>query len=307
MNVKDSPDSPPQAFSTHAEARIDWSQGRVIGFSVPTDVDAAFDVVQLLLNGQCVNTAVANLSVFELARDLSGLRLPSRENSAFELRIPQECLLPSHFSAMPLRLELRSSRGAAFFEHALQGPHELMRLTQGTPADLLFDVQFKHLNAGYVHGVIKDKLGTGVRPNLQVRLNEHAADPLPIYEQSADGRVHLFSVPLRADRLKDGLNHLHIISATGQPMASYPVHIGNHVVGEADRRIASLEAEVAFLKHMVLNQNNEALPARLAFMKSEIIAICSDMLSLQRTNLERESSAAKTASLPASSLRAASR
>ncbi|MBQ0933785.1 hypothetical protein [Ideonella paludis] len=307
MNKSDTAASSVAPHMTPAEARIDWSLGRVIGFSVPADVDAAFDVVQLLLDGQCVNTAVANLSVFELARDLSGLRLPSRENSAFELRIPQECLLPSHLSAMSLRLELRSSRGATFFEHALQGPHELMRLTQGTPADLLFEVQFKHLNAGYVHGVVKDKLGTGVRPNLQVKLNEHAADPLPIYEQSADGRVHLFSVPLRADRLKDGLNHLHIISASGQPMASYPVHIGNQVLGEADRRIASLEAEVAFLKHMVLNQNNEALPARLAFMKSEIIAICSDMLSLQRTNLERESSAAKTASLPASSLRATSR
>ncbi|TDM05602.1 MAG: hypothetical protein C4K60_12670 [Ideonella sp. MAG2] len=195
----------------------------------------------------------------------------------------------------------------SFFKHVLQGPHELMRLTLGTPADLLFDVQFKHLSAGYVHGVVKDKLGTGVRPSLQVKLNEHAPDPLPIYEQSADGRVHFFSVPLKADRLKEGLNHLHVVSATGQPMASYPVHIGNQVIGEADRRIASLEAEVAFLKHMVLNQNNEALPARLAFMKSEIIAICSDMLSLQRVNLERESAATSSSTLPTSATRAASR
>ena len=307
MTATDTSDSRPPALLAHAEARIDWSQGRVIGFSVPASTEAAFDVVQLLLNGQCVNTAVANLSVFELARDLSGMRLPSRENAAFELRIPQECLLPSHVSNAPLQLEIKSSRGLSIYEYTLQGPHELMRLTQGTPADLLFEVSFKHLNGGYVHGIVKDKLGTGIRPNLQVKLNEHAPDPLPLYEQSADGRIHLFAVPLRADRLKEGANHLHIISATGQPMASYPLQVGNQVLGEVDRRVASLEAEVAFLKHMVLNQNNEALPARLAFMKSEIIAICSDMLSLQRTNLEREASSAKTALAPATSHRVAGR
>jgi hypothetical protein len=45
---------------------------------------------------------------------------------------------------------------------------------------------------------------------------------------------------------------------------------------------------VAFLKRLVLTQNPEALPARLALLKSEIVNICSEMLTLQRTNFERE-------------------
>ncbi|MFD2453269.1 hypothetical protein [Ideonella paludis] len=76
MNKSDTAASSVAPHMTPAEARIDWSLGRVIGFSVPADVDAAFDVVQLLLDGQCVNTAVANLSVFELARDLLGCAYP---------------------------------------------------------------------------------------------------------------------------------------------------------------------------------------------------------------------------------------
>ena len=60
-----------------AQARIDWGRGRIIGFSVPADDALAFDVVQLWLDGRCVASAVANLSVFDFVRDLA------RFNNAF--------------------------------------------------------------------------------------------------------------------------------------------------------------------------------------------------------------------------------
>ena len=50
------------------DARIDWTNGRVIGFSVPDRTSDTFEVVQLHLDGQCVVSAVANRSVFELAK-----------------------------------------------------------------------------------------------------------------------------------------------------------------------------------------------------------------------------------------------
>ena len=39
---------------------------------------------------------------------------------------------------------------------------------------------------------------------------------------------------------------------------------------------------------MVLSQNLDALPARLTLLKGEIIGICSEMMTLQRINFERE-------------------
>lgn len=291
-----------------ADARIDWGHGRVIGYSVPAAEGQAFDVVQLLLDEHCILSAVANRSVFDLARDLAGMKLPAREQSAFELRIPQGCLLPGHLNEGGVKLSVQTAQGTPIFEYLIKGPHELLRLTDGAPADLMYEVQFRQVQDGAVQGIVRDRHGTGVRPQLQVRLNEHPPEPLAIYESSADGRVHLFSVGLRADRLATGANHLHVQTAEGLTMASYPIQLGSGQGGETDRRVSVLEAEVAFLKHLVLNQNNEALPARLALLKGEIVNICSDMLTLQRTNLEREmfghgamqgSTAKPTASSPA--------
>jgi hypothetical protein len=277
--------TPPPAVS---EARIDWSTGRLIGFSVPGHDHAAFDVVRLILDGYCIRTAVANRSVFDLAKDLVGLRLPSSEHSGFELRIPQQSLLPVHFRSGGVSLELQSADGAVIFRHELRGPHELLRLTEGTPADLMYKVRFQQVVDGAVHGVIEDVFGTGLRPTLNVRFNDGPADPLSIYSSTADGGIHCFAVPLRADRLLSGVNHVHVDTPAGHTMASFPIQMGSVHPGEADRRLGALEAEVAFLKHLLLNQNNDAMNVRLALMKGEIVNICSDMLALQRVNLERE-------------------
>jgi hypothetical protein len=279
-------------------ARIDWGRGRIIGFSVPASGDAPFDVVRLYLGEHCVMSAVANLSVFEMARDLAGLRMPSREQSAFELRIPQGGLLPRHLGEGPVALSVRTAAGVPIFETTIDGARELLHLTEGAPVDLLFEVNFRHVQAGAVQGVVRDRHGAGVRPSLQVRLNDHPGEPLAIFNTSADGLVHHFSHPLRADRLHDGVNSLHITSETGQPLASYPIQLGLVTPGDVDRRVAALEAEVSFLKHLVLNQNAEALPARLALLKGEIVGICSEMLTLQRTNLEREFIAKQAVSAP---------
>jgi hypothetical protein len=83
MNSNDANDPAAIGAVPLAQARIDWGHGRIIGFSVPADDALAFDVVQLWLDGRCVASAVANLSVFDFARDLAGLNLPSREHSAF--------------------------------------------------------------------------------------------------------------------------------------------------------------------------------------------------------------------------------
>jgi hypothetical protein len=271
-----------------AQARIDWGHGRVIGFSVPADDALAFDVVQLWLDGRCVASAVANLSVFDVARDLAGLHLPSREQSAFELRIPQASLLPGQVGDKPVSLEVRTSRGAPVMATAVQGLHELLRLTDGAPVDLLYQVRFHGLAGGAVQGCIVNLHRVSQRPALLSRLNDQTAEPLAFYESAADGSVHHFSIPVRAERLVDGSNALNIVGPDGQSLGSYPIQVGVATLGESERKLAALEAEVAFLKRLVLTQNPEALPARLALLKSEIVNICSDMLTLQRTNFERE-------------------
>lgn len=271
-----------------AQARIDWGHGRIIGFSVPADDALAFDVVQLWLDGRCVASAVANLSVFDFARDLSGLNLPSREHSAFELRIPQAGLLPAHVGETAVSLEVRTSRGGQVLSTTIQGLHELLRLTDGAPVDLLYQVRFHGLSGGALQGAVINLHGVAQRPALLARLNDQAPEPLAFYESAADGRVHHFAIPVRVDRLVDGANQVSVCGPDGQPLGSYPIQIGASTLGEADRKLAALEAEVAFLKRLVLTQNPEALPARLALLKSEIVNICSEMLTLQRTNFERE-------------------
>jgi hypothetical protein len=271
-----------------AQARIDWGHGRIIGFSVPADDALAFDVVQLWLDGRCVASTVANLSVFDFVRDLAGLNLPSREQSAFELRIPQAALLPGQIGDSSVSLSVRTARGVPVLETSVQGLHELLRLTDGAPVDLLYQVRFHGLAGGAVQGCVVNLHRVSQRPALMARLNDGPAEPLAFYESAADGSVHYFSIPVRVDRLIDGANQISVVGPEDQPLGSYPIQVGVSTLGEGDRRLAALEAEVAFLKRLVLTQNPEALPARLALLKSEIVNICSEMMTLQRTNFERE-------------------
>ncbi|HEX5687233.1 MAG TPA: hypothetical protein VFY73_24725 [Ideonella sp.] len=299
MTSSDANDSAAIGAVPLAQARIDWGHGRIIGFSVPADDALAFDVVQLWLDGRCVASAVANLSVFDFARDLAGLNLPSREHSAFELRIPQAALLPGQIGDGMVALEVRTTRGAPVLATSIQGLHELLRLTDGAPVDLLYQVRFHGLAAGALQGCVVNLHGVSQRPALLARLNDQGAEPLAFYESAADGSVHHFSIPVRIDRLVNGVNQISVVGPDGQPLGSYPIQIGVATLGESERKLAALEAEVAFLKRLVLTQNPEALPARLALLKSEIVNICSEMMTLQRTNFEREWLARPAAPAPA--------
>lgn len=304
MNPPAAKDAAPAA--PLAKARIDWGRGRLIGFSVPADDATTFDVVQLLLDGRHVAAAVANLSVFDFAQDLAGLPLPAREQAAFELRIPQIGLLPSQIGDAGVSLEIRTAKGVPVFETTLHGVQELLRLTEGAPLDLLYQVRWHGFSGGAVQGTLINHHRISPRPSLLVRVNNHPPEPLAFFEASNDGGAHHFSVPLRNDRLVDGNNQVAIVGADGQTLGSYPITFGNAALGENDRKIQVLEAEVAFLKRLVLNQNPEALPARLALLKSEIVNICSEMLALQRTSFERESAASPTAAGASAGARAAS-
>jgi hypothetical protein len=173
-------------------------------------------------------------------------------------------------------------------ETTVQGLHELLRLTDGAPVDLLYQVRFHGLTGGALQGCVINLHRVSQRPALMARLNDNGAEPLAFYESAADGSVHHFSIPVRVDRLVDGANEISVVGPDGQPLGSYPIQVGTATLGESDRKLAALEAEVAFLKRLVLTQNPEALPARLALLKSEIVNICSEMLTLQRTNFERE-------------------
>jgi hypothetical protein len=275
------------------DARIDWAKGRIIGFSVPGGRDDAFDVVQLHLDGHSVLSTIANKSVFDLSKDLSGLELPAREHSAFELQIPARSLHPGLARGAVVHLEVKTARGEPIFDHFLSGLHELLRLTDDAPADMLFEVRFRGLASGALYGSVIDKYRCGLRPQLKAGLNDHPPEPLAIYESSSDGTVHHFSVPLAAGRLVDGANNVAVLGSDGTKLAIYPMQLGAADAGEAERRLGALEAEVAFLKRLVLGQNlEEALGARLALLKGEVIGICSEMLTLQRTNIEREFAAA---------------
>jgi hypothetical protein len=270
------------------DARIDWTHGRVIGFSVPDRASDTFEVVQLHLDGQCVVSAVANRSVFELARDLAGLELPAREHSAFELKIPARGLNSGMTSDSVVHLEVKTATGEVIFDYYLAGLRDLLRVTDVPPTDLLYDVRFRSLTDGSLYGTVVDRHRTGLRPVLFVTLNHHQPEPLAIYESSADGTVHHFSVPIRVDRLMDGANVLRVAAVDGQPLAAYPISLGAQQESDSERRLMAVEAELAFLKKMVLSQNLDSLPARLTLLKGEIIGICSEMMTLQRVNLERE-------------------
>jgi hypothetical protein len=283
-----SPAAPTPAAIPMRDARIDWTKGRVIGFSVADRQSDAFEVVQLHLDGQCVVSGVANRSVFELARDLAGLELPAREHSAFELQIPVRGLHSGMTSDSVVHLEVKTAQGDLIFDYYLAGLRDLLRLTDVPPSDLLYDVRFRGLADGSLHGTVVDRHRTGIRPQLFATLNHHQPETLALYESSADGTVHHFSIALRADRLVDGANMIRIAAIDGQPLAAYPISLGAQQESSNERRIVALEAELAFLKKMVLSQNLDALPARLTLLKGEIIGICSEMMTLQRVNFERE-------------------
>jgi hypothetical protein len=270
------------------DARIDWTKGRVLGFSVADRNSDAFEVVQLHLDGQCVVSGVANRSVFELARDLAGMELPAREHSAFELQIPSRGLHTGMTSDSVVHLEVKTAQGELIYDYYLAGLRDLLRLTDVPPTDLLYDVRFRGLADGALHGTVVDRHRTGIRPRLFATLNHHAPEPLAIYESSADATVHHFSIALRSERFVDGANMIRIAAIDGQPLAAYPISLGATQEASSERRIVALEAELAFLKKMVLSQNLDALPARLTLLKGEIIGICSEMMTLQRINFERE-------------------
>ena len=120
-----SPAAPVPAAIPMRDARIDWTKGRVIGFSVADRQSDAFEVVQLHLDGQCVVSGVANRSVFELARDLAGLELPAREHSAFELQIPVRGLHSGMTSDSVVHLEVKTAQGDLIFAPATRGCIEL--------------------------------------------------------------------------------------------------------------------------------------------------------------------------------------
>ncbi|GAA0760144.1 hypothetical protein LRH25_00715 [Ideonella azotifigens] len=285
------------AMAAHG-ARIDWAKARVIGFSVPADAGEVFDVVELALDDRVVSTAVANRSVFELAQALAGLPLPSREACAFELRVPSGSLLPSQLGQDSVRLTVRSTRGDLVFEHALQGPQELLHMADGAPLDLLYEVQFRGVRDGALHGVVLDKLGSGRQPTLYWRLNEGPPERLWL-DSAGDARAHFFLCDLPVKVLSEGRNLLHVTGRDGQPLAVYPIQLGAQGESELQRRVVALEAQVGFLNHLMMSQPSEALPARLALLKSEIVGICSEMLTMQRANFEREALAAVEMALAA--------
>jgi hypothetical protein len=278
-----------------ALARIDWQRGCLVGYSLPEPDtgDGAFDVVQLSIEGRAVASAVAHRSVFQLADGWAGGPLPAREQSAFELRIPQGSLLPSDLRLPHVRLALHHRSGQLLFEQTLQGPHELLRLTEGAPVDLLFEVQFRGFQAGAVQGLVLDRHHCGIRPALWARLNEAPPEPLMFTEREADaGRYH-FQFPLLATQLVDGANQLHIQSEAGQPLAVFPIQMGSSAASSTlERRVEALEAQVEFFKQLILTQPRDPGAAKLALLKSEVVGLCSDMLALQRVNFEREALAA---------------
>lgn len=271
-------------------ARIDWECGAIVGHSVPPDDAAAFDVVRLLLDGQCVASEVARRSAFDpaLVPALAGLALPAREASAFALRIPAGRLPPAQLACAGVTLRVETARGTLLLEQRLEQLHELLRLCELAPLEQLFRVQFSHVEAGRVHGLLVDLHASGLRPALFSRLNDTPPQPLGWLDAVPMGSEHAFAVPLDPQALHEGVNRLVVCTEAGQPLASYPIELGARLPGETDRRLAVLEAEVAFLKHLALNPLEDGLSARLAAFRSELVNLCSDMLMLQRTQLERE-------------------
>ncbi len=270
--------------------RIDWAGGRVVGHHVSDEPTGGPEVVHLLLDGRVVATDIARRPLTEpsLLQALSDLPLPAREASAFELRIAAGAWDGTPPGPAGAELRVETSRGALLWSTRLQQADELQRLLELAPLEQLFEVRFSHLEAGRLHGQVVDRHDSGRRPALCWRLNDAPAQPLQWLDPLTTGPVHDFAVPLDPAGWRDGANRLSVVSPQGLPLATYPIELGQALAGEADRRIAALEAEVAFLKHLALHPQTESVEARLAVFKGELVNLCADMLALQRQQLERE-------------------
>jgi len=272
---------------TRAAACIDWAGGQVIGFALPADEGILHERVTLCLDGVPVTSAVASQSVFALGDAWGGLPVPAREQSAFTLRIPQGRLLPAHLVAS-LTLQLRDSQGQVLLEETLAGPAALLALTEGAPVDLLYEVRFRAVVGGMLQGEVVDRLGLGRRPALRLSINDGPAQAVPWLAESAEDSVHRFAIALPVESLTHGANQLCLTGLEGQPLACYPIQLGAGAEGESMHRLKVLEAELQFLKQWLLTRPDDTAPARLDLLKTEVVGLCSDMMALQRVQLERE-------------------
>lgn len=271
-----------------SHAFIDWAHGRVLGFAVPADESVRHERVELCLDGVPLTSAVAQRSVFDFTAAWGGLPEPPREGCAFALRIPQACLLPSQLDAGTVRLGVRDSQGRWLLDQVLQGPHEVLALTEGAPLDLLYTVAFERVREGVLRGRVQDRHRLGRLPALQARLNDGVAEPLAFAGPMDDAGCFSFELSLPLEALVDGENRVQVQGLEGQPLASYPIRLGGVSDALTEHRLQVLEAEVQFLKQLLLTRPDETAPARLDLLKTEVIGLCSEMLSLQRVQLERE-------------------
>lgn len=269
-------------------AVIDWARGQVLGFAVPADESVRHERVELCLDGVPITSNVAHRSVFDFTEAWGGLPVPPREDCAFSLRIPQATLLPSQLEGDAVQLGVRDSRGRWLLEQKLQCPHEVLALTEGAPLDLLYTVVFEQVRGGLLRGRVHDRHRLGRLPALQARLNDGTPVPLPLAGAMDDAGNFSFELSLRLEALVDGENRLHVQGPEGQPLASYPIRLGPASDSMVEHRLQVLEAEVDFLKQLLLTRPDDTAPARLDLFKTEVIGLCSEMLSLQRVQLERE-------------------
>lgn len=274
--------------STRAAASIDWAGGRVLGFALPADEGVLHERVTLCLDGVPVTSAVASQSVFALEEAWGGMPLPPREQSCFAMRIPQGRLLPSHLAATQTTLQVQDSQGAVLLEAVLAGLPGLLSLTEGAPVDLLYEVRFRAVVRGEVQGEVFDRHGLGRRPPLRFSFNDGPAQAVPWLDEAAVDGLHRFAIPLPVEQLEQGTNRLCLTGLEGQPLACYPIQLGAGGDGDTSHRLQVLEAEVQFLKQWLLTRPDETAPARLDLLKTEVVGLCSEMLSLQRVQLERE-------------------
>mgnify|MGYP000228624234 CR=1 FL=1 len=107
-------------------------------------------------------------------------------------------------------------------------------------------------------------------------------------DEAGEDGLHRFAIPLPVEQLEQGANRLSLTGLEGQPLACYPIQLGGVGEGDTSHRLQVLEAEVQFLKQWLLTRPDETAPARLDLLKTEVVGLCSEMLSLQRVQLERE-------------------
>lgn len=269
---------------------IDWAAGRVVGHHVSEDPAGGPSVVRLLLDGRCVDTDIARRPASEpsMLQALAGLPMPAREGSAFELRIAAGAWTGGAPGPEGVALEVVTARGERLWGVRLHRTDELLRLLEQAPLEQLFEVRFLGVEAGRLSGEVVDRHDSGRRPALCWRLNDGAPQPLEWLDPLAGGPVHAFAVPLSSQDWRDGPNRLSVVGPQGAPLATYPIELGAAPAGELDRRVAALEAELAFLKHLALRPHTESVDERLAAFKGDMVNLCADMLALQRQQLERE-------------------